>query len=168
MPLSPRLLVLSAILALGACRSAAPAPEPVSEPQPRGPVYRYVARIHDLPDGCHDVRLSAPLPTAGADLHARLLVGNAWLELAPEKLASPPAEGAGVVPTWSWTVNRSDANAHLEVESAGKPIEVELRFAVADETTDASTLEAALSGDTRAEVDGAAWSRVETRLARVK
>jgi hypothetical protein len=166
------LVVLFASAALGACRSAAPAVEstPASAPQPTGPVYRYVASVQGLPAGCQTVRLSAPLPSAAdaGQLRARLLIGNAWLEIAPECLTSPPQEDAATPATWSWKVSRSEASTHLDVESDGRPIEVELRFAVADESVDATTLAAGLSGDTHAEVDGRAWTRVDTRLARVR
>ena len=168
-------VVLALCAVLGACRSAAPAvatPAVVAQ-QPRGPVYRYVASVQGLPAGCQTVRLSAPLPGANvsgpvADLRARLLIGNAWLEINPECLTSPPAEDGATTPNpWSWKVSRSEATTHLDVESDGRPIEVELRFAVADESVDAATLAAGLSGDTHAEVDGRAWTRVDTRLARV-
>jgi hypothetical protein len=167
------LLVLVASAALGACRSTAPVESrPAPAPEVRGPVYRYVASVQGLPAGCQVVRLSARLPGASeagsiADLRARLLIGNALLEIAPECLASPPAEDAATAPTWSWKVSRSDASTHLDVESDGRPIEVELRF-VADGSVDAATLAAGLSGDTHAEVDGRAWTRVDTRLARVR
>jgi hypothetical protein len=160
---------LAPLLALASLLFSACASSPAAESAPPAPrtLYAYRIAVESVPAGAAHLALSLRLAGATSDvqpLSARGLVGNAAFE---HDFAAPETDAAPAVCTRARGSEAGVPFTEITVSTAGRPLELELRLAGADGTSE-EELARALASATSVQADGRTLAAPPGRLVRLR
>jgi len=154
--------LLASLVLLAACAQVPPRSTPAAEPPPASERWAVHVEIPAVPAGARRVVVALRRPGPEVALESATgLVGNALCEFPLQ--ARGGASEARVGPA---TLRPGAAPGELEIETDGKPVELELRFSAAA-SADSAALERALAEAVQASIDGRPVPAA-VRLARVR